>query len=126
MRYAEFYRIAGGVLVFLIGVALSLAGAQLWKGGPAAWPEIVANDVIVRRTAYGLIIMAALLLITGIATMRGVSWGSFVAAIVLIIFVVIAFWGNHLLFGDIRPLHTITNVIVAAIILALLRVGVSR
>src|SRR5262249_49233245 len=99
MRYAEFCRIAGGVLVFLIGVALSLAGAQLWKGGPAAWPDIVANDVIVRRAAYGLIIMAALLLITGIATMRGVSWGSFAAAIVLILFVAIAFWGNHLLFG---------------------------
>jgi hypothetical protein len=126
MGYVEICRIAGGTLVFLIGLALGFAGAQLWTGGPAAWPDIIANDVIVRRSACILIIMAALLAITGIAAFRGAWWGNAAAAVALIIFVTVAFWGNYVLFGDIRPLHTGTNVVVGVIILALLWVGSPR
>ena len=67
--------------------------------------------------------MAGLLLISGIAVLRRLPWGSSAAATSLIIFVTVAFWGNYVLFGDIRAIHTGTNVIVALIVLALLWIG---
>ena len=126
MRYIRICRIAGGALVFIIGVVLSFAGAQLWARGSAAAPDIIASDLVVRGSAYALIIMAVLLIVSGIATLRRVPWGSSVAAVAVIILVTAAFAGNYLLFGDIRILHTGTNVIGAVIILALLRAGSSH
>jgi len=58
--------------------------------------------------------------------MNGVPWSDLGAAITLIIFVAHSFWGNYLLFGGIRLLHTGTNIIVASIILTLLWLGSSR
>ncbi len=126
MSYPDICRYIGGALIALIGVALGLAGVQLWKGGPSAWPDIVADEVIVRRTAYALAMLAALHFITGLAAIRGVAWGGVAAAASLTLFVLLAFWGNYLLFGDLRLLHTGTNVVVAIIICALLWFGAPR
>jgi hypothetical protein len=73
-----------------------------------------------------MIVMSALLLVAGAAALGNVPWGDYAAAIVTIVVVAAAFWANHALFGDIRPLHTGTNIVVAAIILALLWFGHDR
>jgi hypothetical protein len=70
-----------------------------------------------------MIVMAALLLVAGVATLGNVPWGGHAAAIATIVLVAAAFPANYALFGDIRPLHTGTNIVVAAIILALLWFG---
>jgi hypothetical protein len=126
MKYANIFRIAGGALIVLIGLLQGAGGLQLLKGGPAAWPDIRADEIVVRRSAYALIIFAVLSLITGGAVMNGVPWSDLGAAITLIIFVALSFWGNYLLFGGIRLLHTGTNIIVASIILTLLWLGSPR
>ena len=125
MISADFYRIAGSTLVLLIGIGCGLGGTQLWRGGPEVWPDVIANETIVRRTAAGLIIMAVSLLTTGIAAIKGVSWGGLAASITTILFAAGGFWGNYQLFGDVRPVHTSANVILAIVILVLLWVGYS-
>ena len=117
MSTAEVCRIAGGVLVLLVGGAIGAGGIQLWRGGPKAWPDVIANKTTVRRTSGGMIVMAAMLLIAGVAATFNLPWGGWAAAISTMVVVVAAFWANYSLFGDIRPLHTATNVVVAAIIL---------
>jgi hypothetical protein len=70
-----------------------------------------------------MIAMAVLLLVAGVAALGNVRWGGHAAAIATIVVVAAAFPANYALFGGFRPLHTITNIVVAAIILALLWVG---
>ncbi len=123
MSAAAICRIVGGVLVLLVGTAVGVGGFQLWRGGPKAWPDVVANEITVRRTSGGMIVMAALLLIAGAAATANMPWGTSAATIATIVVVVAAFWVNYLLFGNVRPLHSGTNIVVAAIILTLLWVG---
>mgnify|MGYP001353020449 CR=1 FL=1 len=116
-------RIAGGVLVLLVGTAIGAGGLQLWRGGPEAWPDVIADKTTVRRTSGGMIVMAALLLIAGVAATGNLPWGGWAAAVATIVVVLAAFWANYALFGNVRPPHTGTNIVVAAIILALLWFG---
>ena len=116
-------RVIGACLVILIGVALALGGIQLWKGGPAAWPDVTANDMTVKRTSIGMIALGTVLLLSGAAALANLRWGGHAAAITVIIVVAAAFWGNYALFGNIRLIHTGTNIIVAAIVLILLWFG---
>lgn len=115
-------RVISGVLVILIGAAIAAGGFQLWRA-PTAWHDVVAGEATTRRVSLGLMVMAALLAIVGIATVANVPWSSHAAAAAVIIVVLAAFWVNHLLFGGIRPLHMVTNVVVALVILALLWFG---
>lgn len=125
MISADFYRIAGATLVLLIGIGCGFGGSQLWRGGPKVWPDIIADELIVRRTAGGLIFMAVLLLITSIAAMLGMPWGRASASTAIILFTAGGFWGNYILFRDMRPVHTGTNVILTLVVLILLWVGYS-
>src|SRR5262249_37509883 len=119
-------RVAGGVLVLLIGAALALGGAQLWRGGSQAWPDVVANDLVVRRTSGGMLVMAVLLLIAGLVALGHVALGGWAASIAVTVVVLAAFWVNYALFGSIRPLHMVTNIAVAALIFALLWFGYAK
>ena len=123
MSTAAVCRIAGGVLVLLVGAAIGAGGIQLWRGGSEVWPDVIADKSTVRRTSGGMIVMAALLLVAGIAATVNLPWGGWAAAVATIVVVLAAFWANHAMFGDFRPLHTGANVVVAAIILALLWFG---
>ena len=87
------------------------------------WPDVIANETAVRRTSGGMIIMAAFLFIAGVAAIGDMSWGGSAAAVATIVVLVGAFWANYTLFGNIRPMHTGTNVVVATVILALLWFG---
>jgi hypothetical protein len=106
-----------------MSAALALGGIQLWRGGPEAWPDVVANEMTVRRTSTGMIVMAALLLVAGVAALGNLPWGVRAAAIATVVVVAAAFPVNYALFGGMRPLHTGTNIVVAAIVLALLWFG---
>jgi hypothetical protein len=70
-----------------------------------------------------MIAMAVLLLVAGVAALGNKPWGLRAAAISTIVVVAAAFPVNYALFAQIRPLHTLTNIVVAAIILALLWFG---
>jgi hypothetical protein len=70
-----------------------------------------------------MIVLAALLLVAGLAALGNMPWGVRAAAIAIIVVVVAAFPVNYALFGEMRPLHTGTNIVVAAIILALMWYG---
>jgi hypothetical protein len=123
MTTPDVCRVVGGALVILIGTALAIGGIQLWRGASKAWPDVIAQEMTVKSTSGGMILMAALLLLAGAAAMGNLPWGCHVAAISTILLVLAAFWANDALFGGIRPLHTGTNIVVAAIILALLWFG---
>jgi hypothetical protein len=120
------FRIAASALVGLIGVAMLAGGAQLHRGGAAAWPDLVADAEIVRRAAVVLLIFGVALIASAVMTALDAPGGRLAAAIATSAFVLIAFWGNKLLFGDWRPLHTGTNVVVLAIVLWLLRMSSAR
>ena len=70
-----------------------------------------------------MLVLGLILAATGGAAAANLPRGPAMAAIAASAFVVLAFWGNRLLFGDWRPLHTSTNVAVLAVILVLLRLG---
>jgi hypothetical protein len=116
-------RIAGSAMVILIGAALAVGGIQLWRGGPQAWPDVRANEMTVRRMSGGMIVMATLLFVAGIAALADLSWGAIAAAIATIVVVAVAFPANYALFGNIRPLHIGTNIVVAALIIVLFWFG---
>jgi hypothetical protein len=119
-------RVAGSVLVILIGAALAFGGIQLWQGGSQTWPDIVARDDAVRRTSSGMIVMALFLIIAGAAALVNRPWGVWAAAIGTVAVVAAAFPVNYILFGQWRLVHTGPNLVVAAIILLLLRLGRGR
>ena len=116
-------RVVGSTLVILTSAALAFGGIQLWRGGPGAWPDVIANETTVRRASCGMIAMALLLLVSGLAALGNVPRGGRAAAIAILVVVVAAFPANYTLFGDVRLLHTGTNIVLAAVVLALLWVG---
>ncbi|HET6266722.1 MAG TPA: hypothetical protein VFG11_03320 [Acidobacteriota bacterium] len=123
MSKQEICRIIGGLLVVLIGIAVGIGGIQLWNGAPASWRDITASNSTAKNSARTILVVAVMLFIGGIAATFNLNWGQWAASIAIVIFVIGGFWANHLLFGSIRPGHTITNVIVGAVILWLLRIG---
>jgi hypothetical protein len=70
-----------------------------------------------------MLVMAALVLMAGVGALGNMPWGRSAAAVATIVVVAAAFPVNYVLFGQMRPLHTGTNIVVAAIILALLWFG---
>ena len=111
--------IATGLILF-VGVACALGGKVLWAGKPAGWTDVIANDSLVHRVSIGLLIVSALMLVAGIAAALRLPWARAVVMLATLLFVAGGFVGNYKLFGDVRPMHTGTNVVVAAIILWML------
>jgi hypothetical protein len=117
-----FLSLAGG-LIILLGAGCGVGGVTLWNGKPDNWPDVVASDGVVRRTARGLVGMGVLLLATGLTTIFGIPVGCVAGGISTLLFVVGGFLGNHALFGDIRPKHTGPNVVLACVIWILIWFG---
>src|SRR5262249_40167330 len=69
MTKPEICRVVGGALAVLIGVTLGVASVQLWNGAPPSWKDVVASAPTVRSASRGILAVAALLLVGGIATM---------------------------------------------------------
>jgi len=125
MTKTDICRISGGVLVVLVGVAVGFGGYLLSGGVPSSWPDVIADDATARNVARAMLAVAAILLVGGGAATANAAWGYWVAVSATLLFVIGAFWANYLLFGSMRPMHTGTNVIVAAVICWLLWVGYS-
>jgi len=81
------------------------------------WPDVVASGVVIRRTAVGLLIIAASFFVSGVGVLFRTTWALPFTAFVTVVALPVSFWGNKVLFGDIRPLHTGTNTVVAILIL---------
>ena len=114
---------AAGTLIILLGLGCLAGGAALRHGKPENWPDIVATDAVVRKISRSLFIVSILLLLSGVLTLLRVPWGNLIGAISTLVFVVGGFWGNVVLFGDYRPKHTITNLILGCVIWLLLYKG---
>jgi len=123
MTKQEICRIVGGMLAVLTGMAVGFGGLQLWNGAPSSWKDVIANRSTVKNAARGIVVVAVMLLIGGVAVAFNLAWGQLAASIAIVNFVAGGFWANHILFGKIRPLHTGANVVVGAIIFWLLWLG---
>jgi hypothetical protein len=111
--------IASG-LIFLVGVGCGVGGLALYGGKPSGWTDVVANDALLRRVSVGLLLTSALLLASGISGAFRLPHAPIAGVIAIVLFVVGGFWGNYAVFGDIRPLHTGGNVVIATLILSML------
>src|SRR5262245_48132627 len=109
MTKQEICRIVGGMLAVLTGMAVGFGGLQLWNGAPSSWKDVIANRSTVKNAARGIVVVAVMLLIGGIAVAFNLAWGQLAASIAIVNFVAGGFWANHILFGKIRPLHTGAN-----------------
>lgn len=119
-------RIASGILVILVGIAIGFGGIQLWGGTASSWPNLAADASTIKNVAFGLLVLAALLVVAGTAATLNLRWGQLVSVAAVLVFVVGGFCVNYILFGDIRLLHSGANVVVAALTLLLLWVGARR
>ena len=126
MTKQDICRVLAGALVLVVAIALGIGSIQLWNGAPPSWPDLVARDETVVRASRAIMLVALLMFVGGSAAIVDVGWGPPVATIATIVFVVGAFWANHVLFGDIRPKHTLPNLVVGAIVLVLLWIGAAR
>jgi hypothetical protein len=117
------FRVASGLLVVLVGVAVGFGGFTLWRATSSSWPDLVATTSTIKGVASGMLILAVLLLVAGIAAVMNRRWGRRLAAIAILAFVVGGFCVNYILFGDIRPVHSGANAILAIAILLMLRAG---
>src|SRR5262245_16680322 len=126
MNRYDIARVVGDLIVVLIGFAIAVGSFQLRSGKPLSWPDIVAEDSTVRIAAGAMAAVAAVLVVAGAAAILALGWGYAAAMIATCVFVVGGFWANYVLFADIRPLHTVPNVIVAALVIWLLWLGYSR
>jgi len=119
---ATLCRIAGGILVTLVGIAVGFGSVELWGGAPS-WPNLVADVSTIKHVASGLLVLAALLVVTGCAAALNQRWGQLASAVAILVFVGGGFWVNYTLFGIVRLMHSGANVIVAGLTLLLLWVG---
>ena len=120
---ARFCRIAAGILIVLIGIAIGLGGFQLWGGAALSWPNLVADASTIKNVAVSLLVLAGFLVIAGSAATLNLRWGQLASAVAILAFAVGGFWVNYTLFGDVRPMHSGANVAVALLILFLQWIG---
>lgn len=117
------YLIVAGILMILVGAGCGLGAMALRRGAPKNWPDVIAGDAVARRTALGLLVVSVALFATGVGSALGYLWAVRIGGVALAMFVAGGFWGNYAIFGDLRPRHTIANVVIAAVIFGLLWIG---
>ena len=117
------FRVASGLLVVLVGVAVGFGSFTLWRATSSSWPDLVATTSTVKGVASGMLILAVLLLVAGGAAAMNRRWGRWLAAIAILAFVAGGFWVNYILFADIRPVHSGANAILAIAILLMVGAG---
>jgi hypothetical protein len=123
MGYVKTSRIVGGVLVLSIGAVVALASAALWRGRPDGMPFFIASNAVAIGISRWMAGVALLLAIAGAASIGRMRWGFAAAVVSLVVFVGGAAWANQILFGGIRPVHAVTNVVVAIVAMLLLKRG---
>ena len=117
------YLIAATVIVGLVAAGCTGGAAVLWRGTPESWPDVVGSDAAMRGTAIGLAFAALVLWAAVGALIGGTPYRIPLAAGALALFVIGGFAGNYAVFHSLRPEHTGTNVVIAAIAGGLLWLG---
>ena len=110
------FRLAGGVLLALVAVAAAAGGIALRRGDADAWPDLVAGEFVVARTATTLLVIAAAFLVAAAGVLLDQDWALRFSLVVTVVTLLVSLWGTYLLFGDVRPLHAGTNAVLAALI----------
>ena len=112
--------IVAAVILLLIAILGGWAGVTLLRKGPRVNDEIVASALAVKLTAIGILLACTLVLVAGIATFARSprAWPLGLAACG--VFVGYGLVANYVLFGAWRPEHTLTNAVVAALVVWLL------
>lgn len=119
----DVYLVLAGGLIALVGSGCALGAYVLRNGTPASWTDVVANEIVVRRTARALAAVSIVLLASAVACFLRMPWACELGAGAALVFVTGGFVGNYVVFGSLRPTHTGPNVLIAAAILWLLWQG---
>ena len=112
--------IVAAVMLLLIAILGGWAGVTLLRKGPRVDDEIVASASAVQVTAIGILLACTLVLVAGITALAGSprAWPLGLAACA--VFVGYGLVANYVLFGSWRPEHTLSNAVVAALVVWLL------
>lgn len=84
---------------------------------------MVASAKVIRRTAIGLFIADSILTVAGVLVLLKFPWAAQIGTFAMALFVAGGYWGNHAVFGDFRPVHTTSNVVIAIVVSWLLWAG---
>ncbi len=117
---------AGGVLMFLLGLARAAGGAALLLRGAAVDPNVQASNARVAFVGAALALLGAALAVAGVAVLRGSRRAARIGLALVAVFVIDGAINGTLLYG--RPLAggTAANVLAAVVIGALLAAGLRR
>ena len=123
MDFSQYALPIAGSITILVGVGCGFGCWVLWGGKPESWPDVIADDLLIHKVSLGLLIVSALLLAAGTGTMLKLSGAREAGAFAILLFVAGGCLGNYKLFGDLRPKHTVTNAVIALVVLWLLWMG---
>lgn len=110
-------------IVMVVALGCTLGAVALFRGTATDWPDVVGSNRALRNTAIGLTCASLLHGIAVFALALDVMYGPHFAAVALFVFVVGGFAGNYAVFHDWRPMHTVTNTVIAAFGWLLLWIG---
>jgi hypothetical protein len=115
--------IVAAALAALVGIVWAGGGIALYRGSPPIFPGISAGRSTAMNVGIGMVVAGGCLIAAAASAFlrHRIAWplGAASAAV----FAVDGFVSNYLLFGAIRPKHTLTDVAIAAVILGLLAGG---
>lgn len=104
------------IFTTIIGLGCLLGAVVIFRGSDKDLPDVVVSEAILKRVGIGLAVTSVLTLGSAIALYAKVPNAEYYVLTSTMIFVIGGFWGNKVVFGDYRPTHTGTNVILAAIV----------
>jgi len=110
----------------LIGIALHIGAWQLLIFGASQWPDIVAQPSTTFITAIAMAALGTAFFVSVVGVVFNYRWCIQFALTTLLVFTIGGFVGNYLLFGNIRWMHSGTNLIVVIVITILLIAGTRR
>lgn len=120
---AKQYLTAGGILMIIVGLARGAGGAALLARGGAADPAIKAGSATVFGAALSLLLLAMLLVVTGVGVLRRRRASWLVGAVGTVAFVLGGAFNGFALYGRPQVAGTAGNVAAAAMIIMCLMLG---
>ncbi len=119
-------RIAGGVLMLLLGLARAAGGLVLLVEGGAADPNIHSSGPAVTLVGISLVLIGTILAAAAVGVLRGSRPFRLIGIFSTVIFVIGGAINGYVLYGRPGDRGTLVNLVVAAIILGTLLPGAKR
>lgn len=116
-------RIAGSILMILLGLARGAGGVALLVQGASADPRIQASESAISVLGVMLVALGAALVIVAVGVIRRKAHAWFAGIGLVLAFVVDGALNGYVLYGRPGDAGTIVNGIVAALIVACLVLG---